>query len=92
MSSLRLGDEAPDFTASTTLGEIQFHKWIGDDWVILFSHPADYTPVCTTELGAASKLKIEFENRKVKIIAISVDDLEHLWVGSRISTKPKIRL
>ncbi len=77
MSSLRLGDEAPDFTASTTLGEIQFHKWIGDDWVILFSHPADYTPVCTTELGAASKLKIEFENRKVKIIAISVDDLEH---------------
>ncbi len=77
MSSLRLGDEAPDFTASTTVGEIYFHEWIGDDWAILFSHPADYTPVCTTELGAASKLKIEFEKRKVKIIAISVDNVEH---------------
>ncbi len=77
MSSLRLGDEAPDFTASTTVGEINFHEWIGDDWAILFSHPADYTPVCTTELGAASKLKIEFEKRKVKIIAISVDNVEH---------------
>jgi len=77
MSSLRLGDEVPDFTASTTVGEINFHEWIGDDWAILFSHPADYTPVCTTELGAASQLKIEFEKRKVKVIAISVDNVEH---------------
>lgn len=82
MATLRLGDIAPDFTANTTEGIIQFHDWIGEDWAILFSHPADYTPVCTTELGAAAKLKSEFEKRKVKIIAISVDGIEdHLnWI------------
>lgn len=74
--SLRLGDLAPDFTAQTTEGEISFHHWIGDQWAVLFSHPADYTPVCTTELGRAAKLKPEFDKRNVKIIAVSVDPLD----------------
>ena len=74
--ALRLGDEAPDFTAETTEGTFQFHAWIGTDWVIFFSHPADYTPVCTTELGTAAKYKDEFDRRHVKMIAISVDPLE----------------
>ena len=74
--ALRLGDEAPNFQAQTTEGDIDFHEWIGDGWAILFSHPADYTPVCTTELGYTAKLKPEFEKRGVKIIAISVDPLE----------------
>ena len=74
--ALRLGDEAPNFQAETTEGDIDFHDWIGDGWTILFSHPADYTPVCTTELGYTAKLKPEFEKRGVKIIAISVDSLE----------------
>ncbi len=82
MATLRLGDIAPNFTANTTEGVIHFHDWIGEGWAILFSHPADYTPVCTTELGAASKLKPEFEKRNVKVIAISVDGIEdHLnWI------------
>jgi alkyl hydroperoxide reductase subunit AhpC len=74
--SLRLGDIAPDFTATTTEGTLNFHEWLGNGWGVLFSHPADYTPVCTTELGATSKLKMEFEKRNVKAIAISVDPLE----------------
>lgn len=74
--AIRLGDTAPDFTAETTEGTIEFHKWLGDGWGILFSHPKDYTPVCTTELGRVANLKPEFEKRKVKVIAISVDDLE----------------
>ena len=80
--ALRLGDEAPNFQAETTEGNIDFHEWIGDGWAILFSHPADYTPVCTTELGYTAKLKPEFEKRGVKIIAISVDPLEdhHGWI------------
>ncbi|ABG60700.1 peroxiredoxin [Cytophaga hutchinsonii] len=74
--SLRLGDIAPDFKADTTEGPISFHEWLGDKWGVLFSHPADYTPVCTTELGATAKLKSEFEKRNVKVAALSVDGLE----------------
>lgn len=74
--SLRLGDTAPNFTAETTEGKIDFHEFLGDGWGILFSHPADYTPVCTTELGTAAKLKGEFDKRNVKMIALSVDGLE----------------
>ncbi|MGR3809703.1 peroxiredoxin [Jiulongibacter sp. NS-SX5] len=80
--SLRLGDVAPDFTADTTQGKINFHEWLGDSWGMLFSHPADFTPVCTTELGKTALLKGEFEKRGVKTIAVSVDDLEshNKWV------------
>ena len=76
--SLRLGDIAPNFTADTTEGHIDFHQWLGDSWGVLFSHPGDYTPVCTTELGMVARLKAEFDKRNVKPIAISVDGLvEH---------------
>lgn len=80
--ALRLGDIAPNFTAETTEGTINFHEWIGDGWVIFFSHPADYTPVCTTELGTAAKYKPAFEARNVKMIALSVDPLDshHGWI------------
>jgi len=74
--SLRLGDIAPDFQAETSEGPISFHSWLGDKWGVLFSHPADYTPVCTTELGATAKLQSEFEKRHVKVAALSVDGLE----------------
>lgn len=74
--SLRLGDIAPDFQAETSDGPISFHSWLGDKWGVLFSHPADYTPVCTTELGATAKLQSEFEKRNVKVAALSVDGLE----------------
>ena len=74
--ALRLGDEAPNFKALTTEGEIDFHQWLGKGWGILFSHPADYTPVCTTELGAVAKMKGEFERRGVKCVAVSVDAIE----------------
>ena len=80
--ALRLGDTAPDFTIQTTEGEISFHEWLGDSWGLFFSHPADFTPVCTTELGKTAALKKEFEKRNVKAIAISVDPLDshHSWV------------
>jgi alkyl hydroperoxide reductase subunit AhpC len=74
--ALRLGDEAPNFSADTTEGTIDFHEWLGDSWGILFSHPADYTPVCTTELGTVAKTKDLFVAKNVKVIAVSVDDLE----------------
>lgn len=76
MGTLRLGDKAPNFDAETSEGKINFYDYIGDGWAILFSHPADYTPVCTTELGAASKYKAEFDKRNVKVIALSVDGVE----------------
>ncbi len=74
--ALRLGDIAPNFTAGTTAGPIDFHQWLGDSWGILFSHPADFTPVCTTELGAVARLKPEWDKRNVKVIAVSVDPIE----------------
>ena len=74
--SLRLGDIAPDFQADTTQGSISFHEWLGDSWGLLFSHPADFTPVCTTELGKTALLRGEFAKRNVKVIAVSVDDLD----------------
>ncbi|NKB82126.1 MAG: redoxin domain-containing protein [Nitrospirales bacterium] len=74
--ALRLGDEAPNFTAETTAGTINFHEWLGDGWGILFSHPKDYTPVCTTELGAMAKITEDFKQRNVKVMAVSVDQLD----------------
>ena len=81
--ALLLGDVAPDFEAETTEGKIKFHDWIGEDWVIFFSHPADFTPVCTTELGYTAKLKDEFKKRGAKAIALSVDPVEDhkKWIG-----------
>src|SRR5471032_1671056 len=83
MATLRLGDIAPDFTQESTAGKIDFHQWLGDKWGVLFSHPKDFTPVCTTELGYTAKLKSEFDKRNVKVIAVSVDPLESHkgWIG-----------
>jgi len=74
--TLRLGDIAPDFTAETSEGKINFHEWLGNSWAVFFSHPRDYTPVCTTELGAVARIKGEFDKRNTKVIAISVDPLD----------------
>ena len=81
--AIRLGDEAPNFTTETTAGTINFHDWLGNSWGVLFSHPADFTPVCTTELGAAANINDEFKKRGVKIMALSVDSVEdHIsWIA-----------
>jgi alkyl hydroperoxide reductase subunit AhpC len=76
MATLRLGDDAPDFTAETTEGRLSFHEWKGDGWAVLFSHPADFTPVCTTELGRVAQLKDEWARRDTKVLAVSVDGLD----------------
>lgn len=80
--ALRLGNKSPDFTAETTEGSINFHEYLGNSWGVLFSHPADYTPVCTTELGHVAKIKGEFDKRNVKVMALSVDavDSHHGWI------------
>jgi thioredoxin-dependent peroxiredoxin len=87
--TLRLGDIAPDFEADTTEGRIRFHAWLGNSWGVLFSHPKNYTPVCTTELGYTAKLKSEFEKRNVKAIGLSVDKLEdhHGWSKDILETQ-----
>jgi thioredoxin-dependent peroxiredoxin len=81
--AVRLGDVAPDFQAETSEGKIKFHEWLGNSWGVLFSHPADFTPVCTTELGAVAKLRAEFDKRNVKVVALSVDGVEShgKWIG-----------
>lgn len=86
---LRLGDTAPDFTAETTEGRIRFHEWLGDSWGVLFSHPRDFTPVCTTELGEMARVKGEFDRRGVKVIGLSVDPLDahRRWAGDIAETQ-----
>ncbi|MBU2951958.1 peroxiredoxin [Tamlana agarivorans] len=92
MATIRLGDEAPDFTAESTEGTINFHEWLGGSWGILFSHPADYTPVCTTELGTVAKYKAAFDKRNVKVVALSVDGLDshRSWIKDINETQETI--
>ena len=88
--ALHINEEAPNFTAETTEGKINFHEWIGNGWAILFSHPKDFTPVCTTELGYMAKLKGEFEKRNCKVIGLSIDPVTDHKSGPKISRKPKV--
>jgi alkyl hydroperoxide reductase subunit AhpC len=91
--SVQIGSIAPDFTQESTEGTVKFHEWIGNKWCVLFSHPKDFTPVCTTELGAAAKLKGEFEKRNCKMIAVSVDDVKSHqgWIGD-IEDTQKVKM
>jgi alkyl hydroperoxide reductase subunit AhpC len=90
--AIRLGEPAPDFTAETTEGTIKFHEWLGSSWGVLFSHPADFTPVCTTELGEVAKLRGEFDKRNVKVIALSADPLDshRKWIGDINETQKTV--
>ena len=90
--TLRLGDIAPDFEQDSSIGKLKFHEWAGDSWVVLFSHPADFTPVCTTELGLTAKLKPEFDKRNVKAIALSVDPAEphKAWISDIEDTQDTV--
>jgi alkyl hydroperoxide reductase subunit AhpC len=90
--SIRLGDTAPDFEQDSSIGKIKFHEWAGDSWVVLFSHPSDFTPVCTTELGLTAKLKPEFDKRNVKAIALSVDPAEshRAWISDIEETQKAV--
>src|SRR5687767_10033935 len=91
--SLHLGSTAPDFEQESTAGRIRFHEWAGDSWVMLFSHPKDFTPVCTTELGYVAKIKPEFDRRDVKVLALSVDDVEsHRRWAADIEDTQKVAL